>query len=140
MPLTVTAPEGAHFDFDEVKTERGTKSLGEVPILVWDGVAPAVAFYGEEGVKDILDGTSVRVSMQNIARRLKISGKTDDEIAAEMIKFRPGKRTGASTPQSRAASAARKAAEKGGDNVTELLQRIASGDIGEDQLAALLKK
>lgn len=138
MGLTVTAPDGAHFTSDEVKTERGTKTLGEVPILAWDDVSKAVAFYGEDGMKDILDGTSLRVSFQNIARRFKAAGKTDDEIANAQVAFRPGKRSGASTPASRAANAARKAGEKIGDSATELLQRIAAGDIGEDEIAALL--
>ena len=98
MGLTVTAPTGAEFVFDEVKTERGTKSLGEVPILVWRNVAAALTHYGEEGIGDILDGTSLRVSFQNIARRFKAAGKTDDEIAAAQVAFKPGKRSGVSTP------------------------------------------
>ena len=143
MPeLNIAAPEGAHFEFDEVKTNRGEQSLGEQPILVWDNLDAAAATYGTEGVLAILDGTSVRVSMQSIARRGALAKKSPDEIAKMQIDFRPGKRVaGKSTPESRAASAARKAASKLGgqtDSVTSLLERIASGAISEDQLAALL--
>lgn len=143
MPeLTITAPEGAHFEFDEVKTNRGEQSLGEQPILVWDNLDAAAATYGTEGVLAILDGTSVRVSMQSIARRGALAKKSADDIAKMQIDFRPGKRAvGKSTPESRAASAARKAASKLGgqsDSIAALLERIASGDISEDQLASLL--
>ncbi len=140
--LTITAPEGAHFEFDEVKTNRGEVSLGEQPILVWDDLNAAVATYGNEGVLAILDGTSVRVSMQAIARRAAIAKKSADEVAKMQIDFRPGKRAaGKSTPESRAASAARKAATKLGgqsDAVTALLEKIASGQVSEETLAALL--
>lgn len=141
MPeLQVAAPEGAHFDYEEVKTAKGAESLGNVPILVWDRLDSAREFYGEEAICDILDGTSLRVSFQNIARRLKIAGKTDEEIAQAMVNFRPGKRVaGASTPASRAARAAKAATEKvGGDSVQKLLDRIASGELSEEDLAALL--
>lgn len=143
MPeLNIAAPEGAHFEFDEVKTNRGEQSLGEQPILVWDNLDAAAATYGTEGVLAILDGTSVRVSMQSIARRGALAKKSADDIAKMQIDFRPGKRAvGKSTPESRAASAARKAASKLGgqsDSIAALLERIASGDISEDQLASLL--
>lgn len=143
MPeLNIAAPEGAHFEFDEVKTNRGEQSLGEQPILVWDNLDAAAATYGTEGVLAILDGTSVRVSMQSIARRGALAKKSVDDIAKMQIDFRPGKRAvGKSTPESRAASAARKAASKLGgqsDSIASLLERIASGDITEEQLAGLL--
>lgn len=143
MPeLNIAAPEGAHFEFDEVKTNRGEQSLGEQPILVWDSLDAAAATYGTEGVLAILDGTSVRVSMQSIARRGALAKKSADDIAKMQIDFRPGKRAvGKSTPESRAASAARKAASKLGgqsDSIAALLERIASGSISEDQLASLL--
>src|SRR4051812_26193624 len=76
--VTATAPEGFHFEYEEVKTDRGQKSLGNVPILVADSVEAAIALFGEEGVKNILDGTSLRVSYQGIARRMRAAGKTDD--------------------------------------------------------------
>lgn len=142
MALGVTAPKGAHFEMEPVKSAGGTKELGEKPILVWDDLQSALEFYGEEGVKDILDGTSVRVSMQSIARRLGVQGKTDDEIAEAEIKFRPGKRSvGASTPQSRAANQARKAAEKLGDNaqlVEKFLALVAEGKISDADLGSLV--
>lgn len=140
MPeLQVAAPDGAKFDYEEVKTAKGTESLGSVPILVWEDLPKATSFYGEEAIKDILDGTSLRVSFQNIARRLKIAGKTDEEIANAMVAFRPGKRVaGASTPASRAARQAKAATEKvGGDAVEKLLAKIASGELSEADLQAL---
>ena len=139
--LTITAPEGAEFDLEEVKTARGTKSLGEVPILTWKSLEKAREYFGDEGVLDILDGTSLRVSYQNIARRYAQVGKSMDEIAQAQINFRPGKRAaGVSTPVSRAGNAARRAAEKLGDqaeNITAFLERVAKGEISEDQLKAL---
>lgn len=133
MPeLTVQAPEGFHFSFEEVKTKGGTESMGEVPILVADTVQAAVNYYGEEGVLAILDGTSLRVSGQNIARRLKAAGKTDDEIAKAQVDFKPGKRGGGvSTPAARAKRAAGAAVEKGADadKVAKLLEKVAAGEI-----------
>lgn len=144
MPeLNISAPEGARFEFDEVKTAKGTQSLGEQPILVWEQVDAARAAYGDEGVLNILDGTSVRVSMQSIARRGALAKKTFDEIAKMQIDFRPGKRVGGkSTPESRAANSARKAATKlgaeGSDAIQALLEKVASGEVTQEQLAALL--
>jgi hypothetical protein len=140
--LTVKAPNGAHFEFRKVKTAKGTKDLGEVPILVFDTVGGLVEHYGEEGVLSTEDGTSILVSMQGIARRMRIAGKTDDEIAAAQVAFKPGTReVGVSTPKSRARNAAAKAAEKlggtGGDIIAALLERVANGDISEAELAEL---
>jgi hypothetical protein len=139
-PLEV--PEGAHFEMEEVKTAKGEQTLGEVPILVWDKVPSAVDYYTEEGVKNILDGTSLRVSFQNIARRLKIAGKSNTEIQNAQISFKPGKRAGGvSTPVSRAARAARSAAEKVGDQadlVTQLLERIANGELSTEDLESIV--
>ena len=139
--LTIEAPDGAEFEPEEVKTARGTKSLGEVPILVWKDVDKAKDFYGEEGLVNILDGTSLRVSFQSIGRRHALAGKSWDECAQAVINFRPGKRAaGVSTPVSRAGNAARKAAEKLGDkadSVTKLLERIAKGEVSEEELARL---
>lgn len=140
MSTSITAPTGSHFEYDEVKTDRGTKSLGEVPILVWDDEAALVAYYGAEGILSICDGTSLRVSFQGIARRYKAAGKTDDEIAKAQIDFRPGRRVvGAATPQSKAAKAAKAAVEKVGDAelVLSLLQDIESGKITAAELNAL---
>ena len=136
-----SAPDGAHFDNEEVKTAKGQSSLGNVPILVWDDLNKATEFYGAEAVCDVLDGTSLRVSFQNIARRYKIANKSDAEIATAMVAFRPGKRTvGASTPASRAASMAKKATEKvgGGEAVEKLLAKIASGELSQADLEALV--
>lgn len=140
--LNVTAPEGAEFELEEVKTARGTKSLGDVPILVWKDLQKAIAFYGNEGLCDVLDGTSLRVSFQNIARRYASVGKSMDEIATAQINFRPGKRAvGASTPVSRAGSAARRAAEAVGpekaEAITKLLERLARGELSDEEIAQL---
>ena len=140
MPLTVAAPTGAHFEMEEVATAKGAKSLGEHPLLVWDDLSLAIAQYGDEGIRDILDGTSLRVSFQSIARRMAIAGKTDDEIATAQVAFRPGKRVGGvSTPASRAKRAAGTAAEKvsNPDLITQLLEKGAKGEITEEDLAAL---
>jgi hypothetical protein len=139
VPLDV--PAGAHFEREEVKTAKGTESLGEVPILVWDSVPEAITYYTEEGVQNILDGTSLRVSFQNIARRLKVAGKSDTDIQNAMISFKPGKRAGGvSTPVSRAARAAKTATEKIGDQgdlVTTLLEKIARGELSVADLQSL---
>lgn len=142
MPeLAVAAPDGAHFDYEEVKTAKGQSSLGNVPILVWDKLDAAVSTYGDDGVTDVLDGTSLRVSFQNIARRYKIAGKSDEEIATAMLAFRPGKRAiGASTPASRASRLAKAATEKtgGSEAVEKLLAKIASGELSQADLEALV--
>lgn len=134
-------PAGAHFEREEVKTAKGTESLGEVPILVWDEVPAAIEYYTEEGVKNILDGTSLRVSFQNIARRLKVAGKSDVDIQNAQISFKPGKRAGGvSTPVSRASRAAKAAAEKAGDQgdlVTALLEKIARGELSMADVESL---
>lgn len=141
MPeMTVAAPNGAHFDFEEVKTAKGSESLGLVPILIWDDLDAAISHYTPEGVRDILDGTSLRVSFQNIARRYKAAGKSNDEIATAQVNFKPGKRAGGvSTPVSRASRAAKQAAEKvDGDVVAALLEKIAKGELSESDLNALV--
>lgn len=140
MPVSIAAPQGSHFEYDEVKTKGGAQTLGEVPILVWDTVEGMIAHYTEEGVLAMADGTSARVSFQGIARRLKAKGKTDDEIAQEQVNFRPGKRQGGvSTPESRARRAAVAASEKvGGDTVKALLDQLTSGQVSKEQLEALL--
>lgn len=144
MSVSFPAPAGAHFEFEEVKTAKGTKSLGEVPILVWDDLDAMVAHYGAQGVIDMADGTSLRVSFQSIARRFRSlegdKAKTDDDIAKAQIDFRPGKRQGgASTPQSRAKRAAGAASEKiSGDAVAALLEQIASGKLTEADVKALI--
>lgn len=141
MPSNITteAPEGAHFEFEEVKTARGTESLGEVPLLVWDDLDKARAFYTDEGILAVLDGTSLRVSFQGTARRLKAANKADDDIAKAQSEFRPGRRQGGqSTPTSRATRAAKSASEKvNGDAISELLEKIASGQISAETLAAM---
>jgi len=142
MDMQVTAPEGSHFEFEEVKTAKGQSSLGNVPILVWDDYSKMTEYYGEAGILTIADGTSLRVSFQNIARRMKIAGKTNDEIATAMTSFRPGNRQGgASTPVTRSARLAKTASEKLGDNAAkleELLGKIASGELSLDEINALV--
>lgn len=137
--LTVSAPAGSHFEFEEVKTAKGTQSLGDVPILVWDDAQKFVNFYGEDGVLAIADGTSLRVSFQGIARRYRTAKKADDEIAKAQIEFRPGKRVvGASTPATRTARLAKSAIEKGvdADAMAKLIEKIASGQL---DLASLVR-
>ena len=101
-----TAPAGSRWVFREVATNHGEVSLGERPILEWEptaeGVEGARAHYTDEGVANSLNGTSLLVSYQGIARRLAIAGKapdknlSDDEvdaaIAKAILEFRPGKR------------------------------------------------
>lgn len=133
--LTVQAPEGAHFDFSEVKTNRGTQSLGNVPILVWDSIEAAVKFYGEEAALAAFNNTGLRVPFQSIARRGRVSGKLDaNGIAQEELEYKPGQVERApSTAASRAKSAAAKAAEAlgedGADTLTTLMQKFASGEL-----------
>ncbi len=140
--LSVQAPKGSHFAFESVKTKGGTEDLGEVPLLVWDDLDATVTFYGEDGVKQILDGTSLRVSFQGIGRRMRAADKTDDEIAQAQMNFRPGKRAvGASTPASRAARATKAAAETLGDKadiLTELMKKVASGELTDEEIEALI--
>jgi hypothetical protein len=140
--MQVTAPKGAHFEFEEVRTDRGAKSLGNVPILVWDELDEAVENYGEESVLNVLDGTSLRVSFQGMARRMRAAEKSDDEIGTAQIEFKPGTRQpGQSTPVSRAKASARRAAERLGDDadaITALLDKVASGEIDKEKFAELL--
>src|SRR6266852_3975808 len=142
--LTVQAPKGAHFEFRAVKTAHGKQNLGEVPILVWDSIDGLVAHYTEEGVLGTEDGTSLLVSYQGIARRMRMAGKTDDDIAKAEVEFKPGTReVGVSTPKSRARNAAAKAAEKlggsAGDTIAAFLEKVASGEISEEDLAGIAK-
>lgn len=146
MPLTVTAPSGSHFDMEEVKTAKGTQTLGDVPILVWDDLDALVGHIGKDGVVNMADGTSLRVAYQSIARRGRgVKDKdgntqTDDQIAQSQIDFRPGKHQGGtSTPQSRAKRAAGAASEKvDGDVVAKLLEAIASGKLSAADIAAIV--
>lgn len=140
--LTVTAPDGAVFDFEEVKTDSGQRSLGSVPILRWTDGHKALEFYTPEKIADILDGTSLRVSFQSIARRARAKGASDDDIARKQLEFRPGKREiGESTPASRAASAAKRASTAiggdGGDLIAAFLAKVAKGEIDRDTLARI---
>lgn len=140
--MNTAAPAGFRFDFEEVKTERGTKSLGQVPILVCEDVEAALEKYGAQGVVNVLDGTSLRVSFQGIARRMKAAGKTDDEIAEAQLKFVPGNRqVGESTPASRSKRIAGEAAGKLSDpSILEaFLAKVKSGEIDEATLGGLAK-
>ncbi|HEY6022438.1 MAG TPA: hypothetical protein VIY48_22025 [Candidatus Paceibacterota bacterium] len=138
--LTLTAPDGGRFEMEEVKGVKGTVSLGDVPILIWEDLEKSRSYYGDEALLNILDGTSLRVSFQGIARRMAAAGKAMDEIAKAQIDFRPGKRqVGASTPVSRAGNAARKAAEKLGDSesLNKILEAVAAGNLTQAQLDKL---
>lgn len=141
--LSIAAPNGAVFKLEEVKTDRGAKTLGFVPILAWESLDGATEFYGEEALLNVLDGTSLRVAFQNIARRFKLSDKTDDEIAQAQLGFKPGARqVGASTPVSRAKRTAGQAAEKLGDvadSMTSFLAKVASGEITPEQFQEIVE-
>ncbi len=143
MPeLTVAAPSGSAFIFESVKTKGGTQDLGDVPLLQWTDLDAATQYFGEDGIRQILDGTSLRVSYQGIARRMRAAGKTDDEIAQAEINFRPGKRAvGASTPASRAARAVKGAAETLGDKadlLTLLMKKISEGELTDEEIEAMI--
>lgn len=138
--LTVAAPAGAHFEMEEVKTKKGTETLGLVPILIFDEYQALLDKYGEEGIRNIADGTSVRVSFQSIARRLKAAGKDDNTIAQAQLDFKPGTRVGGvAKPENKAARAAKQASEKIGDPdlVTKFLEKVARGELSGADLAAL---
>lgn len=143
MPTTVQAPEGAEWAYEELKTDKGTKSLGsDNPILVWKDLEKMREFYGDEGVLAIADGTSLRVSFQNIGRRMRSNEKnTIDDIAKAQVEFRPGKRVvGESTPASRSARAAKQAVESGAiaeDDLAKLLEAVKSGKLKADDITAL---
>lgn len=143
-------PPGAKFVFEEVRTDRGNTSLGQVPILEWGddeaSVRAAIDYYGFEGIANILNGTSLKVSFQSIARRLKTrvvknvaTPATDEEIAKAQIEFRPGKREGGqSTPASRAANEAKKAAAMAnGDALAQLFKKVQNREIPASVLEAL---
>jgi hypothetical protein len=134
--LSYEAPAGSRWAWDEVKTGHGKESLGEAPLLEWESVEGIVGHYGVEGALAAINGTSLWVSYQGIARRMKIAGKSDDEIAKAVLDFRPGKRAvGNPTPVSRAKNAAAAAASvANGDAIAAFLARVARGEvqIGED--------
>lgn len=123
-------PAGASFEYDEVKGDRGQKSFGQVPLLTWDeseaGIQGAIAYYGPQGIARFVNGTSLRVSCQAIARRGKAKNLTDEQIALEQLNFRPGQRqSGQSTPASRAVNATRKATQKiSGDSIAEFWAKM----------------
>lgn len=139
-----TPPPGSSFVYDEVKTDRGQTSLGQVPLLTWgeseEDVMNMIAYYGNEGISNIVNGTSLRVSFQGIARRGKDPKKnwSDEKIAQEQIDFRPGKREGGqSTPQSRLANQAKKVAgQVNADFMAELIGKIARKEIDPALLRA----
>jgi hypothetical protein len=142
--LTLKAPEGSHWSFEEVKTGKGTQTLGkENPLLVWDDLEKMRAHYGDAGLLAVADGTSLRVSFQNIIRRAVAGGKaTPDDVAKAQIEFKPGKRVvGESTPASRVARAAKSAVETGGiseDTLTKFLEAVKAGKMSDADLNALV--
>lgn len=144
MPTGLNAPEGSEWRYEEVKTDRGTKSLGnDNPILVWTDLDKAREFYGDDKLLSVLDGTSLRVSFQNIIRRGRADEKkTTDDIAKSQVEFRPGTRVvGESTPKSRVARAAGALAESGTvseDQIMKLLEAIKSGKVKGDEIDALV--
>lgn len=147
-------PPGSKFEFGRVKTDRGKTDLGEIPILTWgeteEDIQHAIAFYGPQGISDILGGTSLKVSFQGIGRTAlekaaaepndatKQAAATAEAIAKAQIEFRPGRREGGvSTPQSRAASQARKTAEVANpDILAKLLAAIQNKSLDPVLLAA----
>lgn len=139
-----TPPAGASFEFEVVRSAKGNEEFSDVPILVWgsskEDVDAAIAYYTPDGISNILNGTSLRVSFQGIARRYRLAGKSNAEIAQAQIDFRPGHRSGTATPESKAAKAARRASETVENKglVTDLLEKIASGELSEADLASLL--
>lgn len=137
--LTIVAPAGAEFEFETVKQATGDSF--EVPILKWNDLDAATQYYGQASILDILDGTSLRVSFQGIARRLAVAKKPIDEIAKAQVDFRPGKRAvGAATPASKVAKTAKQIADKDPAKVASiqaLLDKIASGELSDADLAAL---
>jgi hypothetical protein len=135
METTVAAPAGAEWIYEEVATGGGKESLGQVPLLEWKELQGCVDHYGVEGVLASLDGTSLRVSYQSIARRMKSAGKSNDEIATAIVNFKPGRRVvAAPTPVSRAKSAAAKAAESvNGDALAAFLAKVAAGAVKLDE-------
>lgn len=143
MPTQVAAPEGASWKYEEVKTNKGTESLGsDNPILVWEDMTKAQEFYGEEGILAVMDGTSLRVSFQNITRRGKAGKKSIDDIAEAQVKFRPGKRVvGESTPATRSARAAKQAAEAGvsEDLIAKVLELAKAGKLTNEMAEELSK-
>ena len=136
----VTAPAGSHFETEEVQNKAG--DTFSVPILVFDDAGAAQLYYGEEGILRILDGTSLRVQFQGIARRMAQAGKLSDEIAKAEAEYHPGaRRVGESTPANRVAKAARKAAESrpaDAEIIAKLLDRLTSGELSAEEVAALL--
>lgn len=141
--LTLAAPDGAEWSFEEVKTDRGTSSLGkENPVLVWKNLDKMRAHYGDEALLNIANGTSLRVSFQNIIRRGHAAGKTYNGIGQLQIDFKPGKRVvGESTPAGRVARQARAAIEASGvseDSLSKLLEAIKSGKMSEADINALV--
>lgn len=129
------APQGAKWTWDEVRTGHGKDSLGDVPLLEWEDPNGVVEHYGVEGLLAALNGTSLLVSYQGIARRMKIAGKSNEEIATAILAFKPGNRAVASpTPVSRARRAAAEAASvTNGDAIAALLAKIARGEISVDE-------
>jgi hypothetical protein len=138
--LNVAAPEGSHFEIEKVENKAGAEF--QVPILVWDSFEKGLEFYTEEGILRVLDGTSLRVTFQGIARRMAIAGKSADEIASAQIEFRPGsRRVGESTPVSRSVKAVKSVAAADpakAEALEKLLAKVAAGEVSLDDLSSLL--
>ena len=138
-------PPGSHFEFEKVRTDRGKTDLGDVPILTWgdteEDIMQAIAYYGPEGISNILGGTSLKVSFQGIARAGRDPEKkiqlTDEQIAQKQIEFRPGRREGGvSTPATRLRAAANRAASKANPDVlAALLKMVEEGTLNPALLA-----
>lgn len=155
MPDVLTlpaAPAGASWRFDEVRTNHGTETLGERPLLQWNDIEGARAYLGDDGVCNALNGTSLLVSYQGIARRITIAGSAPDknksdeeinfEIAEAQLKFKPGKRTGEATPASAAARSAKNVADAVGDKgaaglkalLDKIKAKVASGELDPESI------
>lgn len=136
MATTVDAPRGAHWEYVEVRTNHGKRSLGEAPVLEWDDVEAARQFYGEEALKQLLE-IGVKNQYLRLARTGRIRGMTDDEIARSQLSYKPGQRQ-ARSPVGKVSKAARAAAERASpDVVAALLEAIARGEITADDLRAI---
>jgi hypothetical protein len=140
--LTVAAPPGSHFEWEQV-ADKGDNEW-DVPILIWDDLSKATEYYGAEGIMRVLDGTSLRVAFQGIARRFASAKepKTANDTAKAMVDYKPGeRRAGESTPSSRAARSAKKAIDanpNAAEAIEKLLAKLAAGEADASEVLEML--
>ena len=79
------APEGATWSKEPVK-EAGYEL--DICLLVWQDLEKATQYYGADALVGLLDGTSLRVNFQGIARR----AKSIPEAMAQQLAYRPGRK------------------------------------------------